>query len=155
MQPLNSVGPEHMRTFSVLAPAKSHHRVGTCDEAKCPNYLEGFAVIADESTDLGQQQAYFIRHDGSRRFTEERGDLGLTVFTFEAGQRCFSTVFFDGRVQRGHLVRIERPEFFVVREGDHRGNPRGDKPFLHAKPENWLDEFATNLDRVAEARARG
>ena len=43
------------------------------------------------------------------------------VFTFEAGQQCFTQ----------HHVP-DRPQFFVVRDGDWRGNPTGQNR-LHTK----------------------
>jgi hypothetical protein len=61
----------------------------------------------------------------------------LTAFTFEAGQKCFGGV---------HKVPLERPEFYVVRDGDwrHLGRPQ-----MHSGPDAWVNDFAETLDGIA------
>lgn len=139
--------PAAMKTYGIVAPRPTHWRAATCAEADCVNHLNGWQTKVDESTELGQQQAAYIRAGSGRRFTEDRDDVGLTVFTFEAGQTCF----------RGdeHTVRVDRPEIYVVRDGDHRGNPRGTKPRIHNDPQGWVDDFGEHQERIADMRERG
>jgi len=138
---------QHMKTYVIAAPKATHYRPATCAEAECTAHLHGWRSTADESTELGRQQADYIRSSSGRRFTEHRDDTGLTVFTFEAGQVCF----------RGdeHTVRIDRPEIFLVRDGDHRGNPRGTSPRIHTTPQAWVDDFGEHQERIAETKERG
>lgn len=140
------VGPAAAyKTYQVLAPKATHFRPATCTEVECPNQALGWRTVIDENTDLGQKQGYYIRKESGRRFVEERMPDGLTSFTFEAGQTCFTD----------HQVSLERPELFLVRGGDHRGDPTGARPYQHTGPDQWLDDFATHQDGIAEELARG
>jgi hypothetical protein len=50
---------------------------------------------------------------------------------------------------------LERPELYIVREGDWRGNPRGTPPRRHARAADWVDEAMEHQDRINTARERG
>lgn len=136
-----------MKTYSILAPTPTHFRPATCAELDCPQHVHGWLTTVDERTDLGQGQAYYIRKQSGRRFTEVRTPLGLTEFTFEAGQRCFRA--------GEHQTRLERPEIFVVRDGDHRGNPRGTATRRHASAADWQDDFASHQQTLADKFQEG
>jgi hypothetical protein len=130
--------PAAYKTYQILAPAATHWRAATCAEVDCGAYLSGWATVIDESVpDPGQKQAYYIRYQSERRFTESRNAAGLTVFVFEAGQDCF---------RRPHRTPVGRPEFFVVRDGAHRRDLR---------PADWVDDFANHQQRLADAQAKG
>lgn len=134
---IQPAGPvQAYKTYEIASPVSTHFRDGTCEEAGCLAHQHGWQTSVDESTDLGQRQAHYIRTLSGRRFTERRTELGLTAFTFEAGQRCFAT----------HKVPLERPEFYIVRDGDWRqlGAPR-----LHSGPDAWVNDFGDHLDRIA------
>jgi hypothetical protein len=45
-------------------------------------------------------------------------------------------------------VPLERPELYVVRGGDWRGNPRGEVR-RHSGPDSWVNDFAEHQDRIA------
>jgi hypothetical protein len=136
---LEPAGPVHAyQTYQIVSPISTHFRDGTCDEAGCLAQRNGWRTTVDESTDLGARQAHYIRKQSGRRFTESRTETGLTAFTFEAGQRCFAT----------HKVPLERPELYVVRGGDWRGNPRGEVR-RHSGPDSWVNDFAEHQDRIA------
>jgi hypothetical protein len=132
------------RTYQIIAPLDTHFRAGTCEEAHCPAYLNGFRTVVDEATELGQQQAHYIREMSGRRYVEEKTPAGLTEFTFQAGQQCFSP----------HQVRLERPEHFVVRDGDWRGNPTG-RRVEHTAVGFWVEDFAEHQERINNAIERG
>ena len=139
--------PEHrMQTFAIRAPLATHWRPATCEEAGCDAFQHGWASYIDESTDLGQRQAHYIRKESGRKFTETRNEAGITEFTFEAGQRCFKS--------SEHRVRNYRDERYLVRGGDFRGNPTGMRR-EHKNAETWVDDFATHQDKIAEAVKRG
>ena len=133
------------RTFEIRSPLATHWRPASCAEAECAHYLNGWTSVIDETTDLGQKQAHYIRHDKTRRHTEEKRPDGLTAFRFEAGQRCFAA--------DKHQVPLGRPEVYLSRGGDWRGTTT--EPLRHSGPEGWLDEFQTNQDRLATLIERG
>lgn len=108
--------------------------------------MNGWKTAVDERTDLGQGQAYFIREQSGRQFTEERTPVGMTVFTFPAGQACFRA--------STHTAPMDRPPIFVVRGGDWRGNPQR-RSRVHTRPELWVEDCAENLDKVTERIKRG
>lgn len=127
------------QTYHILAPAQTHFRPSSCAEAGCLARHNGWRTTVDERTPLGQRQAHYIRGDRSRRHVETRMESGLTEFVFEAGQECFTA----------HQVPLERPELYVVRDGDHRGNPTGWSQQHSA--DGWVNAFAEHQDRIARA----
>lgn len=132
------------KSYSIRAPLATHYRPGTCDEAECTAYNSGWRTLVDEGTDLGQRQANYIRRESGRKFTEEKTPAGLTDFVFEAGQKCFAP----------HQVPVGRPEIYIERGGDFRGNPRGDYR-RHVRPADWVESFAEHQDKIAAASRRG
>lgn len=133
-----------MKTYGIVAPKATHYRPATCAEVDCPNHLNGWQTVVDESTELGQAQGHYIRNEAGRRYTEVR-EAALTTFTFEAGQLCF----------REHEARLDRPEIYLVRDGDWRGNPRGTDPRIHKDPQGWIDDFGEHQERLADRLGRG
>lgn len=132
------VGPVHAyKSYEIVSPISTHFRDGTCDEAGCLAQRHGWRTVVDEATELGQRQAHYIRTSSGRRFREERTAAGLTEFTFEPGQRCFGV----------HKVPLERPELYVVRAGDHRGNPTGE--VRQHSPDSWTNDFGEHQDKIA------
>jgi hypothetical protein len=156
MQHVNRVQPvgpaSAYKTFTVAAPIGTHWRDASCAEVECEARRHGWRTVVDEATELGQRQAGYIRReclsvlapaqpeDQRRRYVETT-EHGMTVFTFPAGQTCFEA----------HKVPLERPEFYVVREGDWRGNPRGIAPRRMSGPDPWLNEFGEHQDRISRA----
>lgn len=135
-----------MKTYQVSAPLSTHWHPVTCEEAACEFWREGWTSYIDESADLGQRQAHYIRKESGRRYREERNEAGITEFTFEPGQRCFAS----GR----HRGRNERPERYIVRGGDWRGNPTGERR-VHANADDWTEDFATHQDKIKTLLERG
>lgn len=134
-----------MKTYQILAPRPTHWRPTSCANVDCPNHLHGWITKVDESTDLGKQQAWYIRNQSGRKFTEDRNtEPGITLFTFEAGQTCF----------RRHQERLDVPELFIVRGGDWRGNPTGDLR-RHESADDWVEDFGENQLRLADQIEKG
>lgn len=127
--------PVHvMKTYQVSQPKQSHFRPATCQEARCVNMQYGWKTVIDESTELGQAQAHYIRFESGRKFIREPVTSdGPVTYTFEAGQKCFAQ----------HQVSLEREPLFVVRGGDWRGNPRGEVR-KHVNADDWVDDFANH-----------
>src|SRR5258708_39959331 len=59
-----------MKTYQISAPLATHWRPATCEEAECLAYLHGGQTSCDESTELGQRQVAYIRHDKTRKHAE-------------------------------------------------------------------------------------
>lgn len=137
-----------MQTYSLIRPAGDPQwwRPAGCDEIECAPHRYGWVTIVDEVTPLGAQQARYIRHECGRAFSEHRRDDGLTAFTFAAGQECFAS--------SGHRRPVVREPLYVVRGGDHRGNPLNRRR-IHDRPEHWVEDFAENQDKIQTARERG
>jgi len=130
--------PQFYKTYQIVSPISTHYRTGTCEEFGCLAHQHGWQTGVDESTELGQRQAHYIRALSGRRFVERRTEIGLTAFTFEAGQKCFAE----------HKVPLDRPELYVVRGGDFRGNPRNEVR-KHSGADSWVNDFAEHQDRIA------
>jgi hypothetical protein len=135
--------PQFYKTYAVVTPLSSHFRRGTCAEVGCEPYLKGWRTRVEG---LPPEMLHDARNSG-RRYTEQHVAEGETWLVFEAGQPCFRA--------ETHRTRIDRAPLYVVREGDHRGNPRGTKARLHQQPDNWLDDFATHQQAIADAIKEG
>ncbi|QYN26685.1 hypothetical protein [Amycolatopsis sp. DSM 110486] len=126
--------------YRIASPLDTHFRVGTCEEDRCSAYLNGWRTVVDETTQLGQQQAAYIRADRTRRHVESSelvDGAARTVFTFEAGQRCFRT----------HRVPLDRPELYLVEGTGFRR--------VHSGPDPWVDDLNTNQARLSALINRG
>lgn len=148
MRPISRITPAlpvgAMQTYQVIAPVSTHWRDATCAEVGCKNHASGWRTVIDESTTLGQGQAYYIRHDRTRSHRESKLESGLTQFLFPPGQKCFTK----------HRIRLPRPEIYVVRDGDWRGNPTGRRT-VHSSARAFIDDFGEHQLAVAERQKRG
>lgn len=141
---LTPVGPaEAYKTYAITSPIATHFRAATCQEIDCANYANGWDSPLDTSVPKFAEAANWIRLKSRRTFTTtEAGPI--VTFRFPPGQQCFAQ----------HKVPLERPEIYVVRGGDWRGNPRGTAP-VQRKAADWLDDFATHQDGLRAAIERG
>lgn len=148
MQPFRiepKMAPTAYRSFEVHSPARTHFRPATCAEVDCPHYLGGWESVIDVATEQGKAWAAAIKRSG-RRFIADRSGPGTTItFRFPPGQACFKAP---------HQVPVGRPEIFVVRDGDWRGNPTG-RTDRGVRPEEFVERMAENLDVLHSARQRG
>ncbi len=137
--------PEAVTTYSLIRTAPAVVKVDIpCEDHGCPGYLYGFRSTIDEATELGQRQAWHIRNAAGRRYTEVRSGA-LTEFTFPAGQRCFVG---------SHDMTVAREPLYVVRGGDHRGNPRGERR-VHARAADWRDDFGEHQETLSDQFKQG
>lgn len=135
-----------VKTYTIAAPLATHWRPATCAEVDCENHRFGWVSDIDESTENGQRWALLIRKRSRRSFTETRLDSGVTRFSFPPGQTCFQA--------SEHKVPNGRPELYVVRGGDWRGNPRGElQTGLTAT--QWTDDFGEHQQVLADRMKRG
>jgi hypothetical protein len=113
--------------------------VAVCERVGCRAWREGWESVIDESTQLGREQAAFIR--GSRRtFREQKTAVGLTVFRFEPYQRCFAD----------HQTM---PEKYLVRGGDCRAAVG--KVRVHTRASDWIEHVQEHMGRLLDERAKG
>lgn len=143
-RPLNRVDrlllpPAAYQTYSIAQPADTTVRAA-CEQVGCPQWAHGWDTVIDERTELGQSQAAFIRQQSGRTFRELRDGV-LTVFRFEARQRCFAE----------HQTR---PQLFAVRDGDWRGNPTG-RARQHTRASDWVEDFGEHQLRLVDQQQKG
>ena len=147
---LNRVTPRlpvgAVQSYELRAPLGTHWRAATCEEAGCQAYRAGWRTSVDERLELGQRQAHYIRTMSGRRYTEERDENGLTLFTFEPGQSCFRAA--------EHRVPLDREPVYLKRDGDWRGNPTGRRIVLPSA-EAWRDDFGEHQERIADKINKG
>lgn len=143
--PLMSAG--HYKTFEWKRPLKTHWKIVDCAYVNCASYEQGWVTTVDENTTLGKQQAFYIRHDKSRKHSETKTPEGLTCFTFPAGQECFNSL--------RHRAPVAREPLYVVRDGDWRGNPRHTTPRVHKYADDWVDDFSEHMSTLEDAIKRG
>lgn len=129
---------ESYQTFSVRS--RPDKRVKTvCERVGCRQWREGWESLIDESTPLGKAQAAFIRSSG-RTFREQRTAVGLTVFRFEAYQRCFDD----------HQTM---PEKYLVRGGDYRATVG--KVRVHQRASDWVEHVQQHMGLLLDERDKG
>jgi hypothetical protein len=127
------------RTYLIERPRDTMVRAA-CEQVDCKAWRNGWETFVDESTDLGRAQAEYIRTRSRRTFQEGKTGAGLTVFTFEKGQRCF-------------VDHETRPEVYGVVNGDHRqafGTVR-----THVRASDWVEDFGEHQQDLAEQIERG
>lgn len=125
------------QTWSVKS--RPDQRVKTvCERVGCRRWREGWESVIDESTQLGREQAAFIR--GSRRTFREQKTAGLTVFRFEPYQRCYED----------HQTM---PEKYLVRGGDYRGAVG--KVRVHQNPADWVEHVQQHMAGLLDERDKG
>ena len=113
--------------------------VAVCEKVGCPAWRNGWESVIDEGTDLGKQQAAFIR-SSRRTFREQRNGAGLTVFRFEPYQRCFAD----------HQTM---PEKYLVRGGDYRAQVGQVR--VHQRAEDWVEHVQQHMGRLLDERNKG
>jgi hypothetical protein len=117
------------KVYSIKKPQSTHTRSARCQEVDCEAQANGWIVAVDESTDLGQRQAHYIRDMSGRAHTESR-EGPSTVFQFPPGEQCFAD----------HRLPLDRPELYIVDR------------FRHSGPDPWLNDFGDHLDHLERLR---
>lgn len=135
--------PSARKTFSILMPTKTHWRKATCAEVDCPRFLKGWKAQVEVMT---PEQIHLIK-GAKYRYRELTVKAGETWWLFEAGQSCFQADL--------HRIQLGKPELFVVRDGDWRGNPRRTPELRHKRPEFWVEQFSEHQAKLARAREAG
>lgn len=140
------LGPAHFKTYALLRPRGSHFRQATCEEFECDQFINGFELHVDTSTQLGQRQYHYVTHDTTRSFVKKRTGQFIFTFHYPPGNDGF------GDAHR-HLMNIQRPPTALVMPGDWRGQT-GDAR-VHKRLEDWVDDSQNHHDKLATVRQRG
>jgi hypothetical protein len=129
------------QTYSVHSPRDTTVKAA-CEDVGCEAWLFGWDTPIDESTELGRQQATYIRTQSGRTFKEmpRAGEGAVTVFRFEPRQRCFAN----------HRTR---PESYAVLAGDWR--IRGGVLTRHSRAADWVEDFGEHQQRIADQQEKG
>ncbi len=127
------------KTYQIAQPLSTHFRKARCEEVECPLNLKGWVTRVP----IDSQVAGYIRNISKRKFREVV-ENGERVFTFYPGQQCFAE----------HMVSLERPQLFIVRDGDHRGNPTR-RSRRHTNGKYWVEDFAEHQDRLKTQLEKG
>ena len=122
--------------YQISQPVQSHFRDATCQEVECGAFLQGWVTTVDVGTQLGADQANYIRMKSGRHFrVSQLADSSLVSFTFPPGQRCF----------RQHKVSLGRPAIYSERDN---------RRVLKHTADTWVDSFANNQIKLAELHER-
>lgn len=147
MRPLTRIEPvgqaSDYKTYQVSAPKSSHFRKATCEEIGCPNYLKGWKIHLEA---LSEALKDAVKKSG-KKYKLMPVSEGQTYLVFEPGQPCFD--------ESKHVTRMEKPEIYVVRDGDWRGNPRRTQARKHTRAEFWLEDFSEHQDKIKTQIERG
>ena len=131
------MSPDAYKTYQITQPKTAHTKIGTCEQAECQANERGWITTVP----LLSAQADYIRNQSGRKFKEVPGENGLTQFFFYPGQQCF--------IQ--HHV-LDRPQFFIVKNGDYR---RSSLARRHRNGADWVDDFGEHQERLKEQIERG
>lgn len=138
---------QNYQTFAVRSPINTHYRRATCAEIDCPDYLNGWYLKIDGTP---QELIHIATHSGRRYRVGEVLLEGQTeafrALIFEAGQPCFR--------EETHVTSLERPEFFYIGRGDFRSFSTRRAQQV-GKPDEFVDRFATHLDKLKTKLERG
>lgn len=134
---------DQYKTYGATRPLATHWVPATCEEIDCEPFIHGWSIDAALLTEKDQ---HGIKQLGYR-YQVLHVREGETLWVFEAGQPCFKA--------STHQREIGRPPIFFTRRGDWRGDPTGARPYVHTRPEDWVDDMATHLDRVRAEIEKG
>ncbi len=129
------LSPQHTKTYQIVAPLATHFRPASCREIECRGYMNGWKTTVLPGT---PEHAQVLALRGRYAFTGPvRNEDGTDTFTFPAGQECFR--------RSQHRVPLEREPLYVVRtDGAVRRRER-----------DWVDDFATHQQALADHQRRG
>lgn len=129
------------KSYAIAAPLETHWRPATCADIDCPDYVNGWQVRVEH---LSAELLHAAKTSG-RRYREMPVREGETYLIYEPGQPCFQA--------SKHRKRLERPELYVVRAGDHRGNPT--RELVELDSVSWTDDFGEHQERLADRMKQG
>jgi len=139
--------PIQTYTTYVIRTGNEQTTPASCEQVDCDAYRLGWVTTLDVSTEAGQRaMAFLTAGAGGRHYVEttENPAGPLRTFRFEPGQRCFAAG--EHRVQLRPSVFARYPGWLGQRIGDAR---------RYDRPDQWVDDFATHQETLADAAQRG
>jgi len=133
---------QQYQTYGAARPLTTHWVPATCEDVDCEPFLRGWSINV---TPLSEQDLATIKQHGYR-YTVLSVSAEETLWIFDAGQPCFRA--------STHRREVGRPAVFYKRPGDWRGDPTGGRPNV-LRPEDWVDDMATQLDRLRTEIEKG
>lgn len=141
VEPLHPVSA--YKTFGMHSPNTTHTRQATCEEVACEQFLKGWVTRVPFHSPLAE---FIAGKTHGRHFRETTGlGKGEREFMFPPGQQCFRS--------SQHTISLSRPPILTVRGGDWRGSTS--EAHVYDRPEQWIDDFATNQIAIKETHDRG
>ena len=127
--------PSHIpaQEFRVVMPLETHWERATCEEVRCPQFLNGWKTVLPADSDLIST----LKTSG-RTYREERQEGGLIAFLFAPGQPCFRAA--------QHRQQSERPALLI-----HRNRESNDRGRLVTEDE-WIERNRETLDGLRKLR---
>lgn len=150
MRPMNRLQPvlpvEKMQTYRVASPISTHTRPATCEEVGCPQFLRGWVTkVPIGSPEHQMMKQILSRHspDKLRREAKDITSIGSpnAEYLFPPGTPCFKA--------STHRKSLDRPEMYLVRGGDWRGNTGLIR--RHTRPEHWVEDSQESFDKLRRA----
>jgi hypothetical protein len=142
LQHLEPAGPpQAFKTYSYHVK----HRKATCAEVECEAYLHGWRTMLSA---IPMRDRETINKLYSVKVVED--DIGEKWAEFAPGQVCFIGM---QPFPYCHTLPWEGHERFAERNGDWRA--RVGDPYVHARPDDWVDSFANHQIRIEERLNRG
>lgn len=135
--------PGAYKTYQVLRPAATHWRAASCAEVGCVAHSSGWTTTVP----AGGRLEHTVRASGRHWETETVNPDGTVTFEFPPGQACFAAAT--------HRVQVRDDEIYLVRGGDWRGNPAGIEPRRHTRAVDFVDDWATHQQALADRVRRG
>lgn len=134
--------PRFYQTYQVAAPIQTHWTAATCEQVDCEQWRQGWAVHLEL---LDARDQHLVRTSG-RKYIEQQLGPAQTWLLFEPGQPCFRA--------GTHVRRLDREELFVMRSGDHRGDPTGRGP-IQLSSQSWVDDFGEHQETISSLIEEG
>lgn len=133
------------QTFAIRRPQQPDAWVpASCEDVDCEHWRNGWVTRVPTGSEL----ANAVRTAGRRWVSLIVNADGTTTFSFAAGTPCFKAS------QHRQLRRPDIPDLFVVRGGDWRGNPTGERR-VHTRPDDWVEHFQEVTAAVADQIEKG
>ena len=128
--------PEPAQSFKLSLPYATHRMKARCEDRGCLGYLNGWKTIVETAG----SEAHDIRTHafGRREFTEIKVAGGVSEFLFPPGQQCF----------KKHSLPTGRPPILTRKR-------RGGPDRVHARPQDWNEDFNETFASAHRAQQRG
>jgi hypothetical protein len=134
------------QTFAIRRPRAPDAWVpATCEDIDCEAWRLGWITRVP----VANQAMVSAVLGSGRPYTETTAvDQAEREFLFPPGTPCFKAS------THRQLRRPDIPDLFVVRAGDWRGNPTGERR-VHTRPEDWAEHFQEATVSAAQQIEKG